>query len=147
MFPWGCFLASMYYHQLLLGSTQTKASNTTSYHLAESKPAQPHRSQYQPGNLIGRGPSFQLLQATCLGQSQEDPCEDTSSLLFMCLQNSCSCCRKCLAPTQQAQGEVDVPAFPVHCQRKDTLNGRSIPLWVPCIHRPEDWGQTHGDGQ
>lgn len=31
------------------------------------------RSQYQPGNLIGRGPSFQLLQATCLGQSQEDP--------------------------------------------------------------------------
>lgn len=85
---------------------QTKASSTTSCHLAESKPAQPHRSQCQPGNLIWRGPSFQLLQAMCLGQSQEDPCEDTSSLLFMCLQNSCSCCRKCLAPAQQAQQQA-----------------------------------------
>lgn len=67
---------------------QTKASSTTNCHLAESKPAQPHRSQYQP---------------TCPGQSQEDPCEDTSSLLFMCLQNSCSRCQKCLALAQQAQ--------------------------------------------
>lgn len=81
----------------------------------------------------GEAPQSRLLQATCPGQSQEDPCEDTSSLLFMCLQNSCSCYRKCLAPAQQARqqarGLVDVPAFPVRdfSQRKDTFYGRSIP--------------------
>lgn len=111
---------------LLLGSTKRKASSTTSCHLAQSKPAQPNRSQYQLGNLIRRGPSFQLLQATCLGQSQEDPCEDTSSLLFMCLQNSCSCCRKCLAPAQQAQQQARGSVRWVCQPLQSTARGRTF---------------------
>lgn len=105
-------------------------------HLAETKPAEPCMSQYQPGSLIRRGPSVQAPPGHVSRAEPGRPLRrhflplvyvPAKQLLLLSEMPGPN-------PTGSATGsgldEVDVPAFPAHdfCQRKDTFYSRSIPF-------------------